>query len=76
MAKPRVRYNVTRLAEDMAERGWMPKDIARVADVSDKQVQRFLRGEVQTAKTAKKLADALGYSPRRYVIRSQESAVA
>lgn len=57
----------------MSDRGWMPRDIARIAGISHRQVNRFLGGEVQTAKTAKKLADAMGYSPRRYVIRSQES---
>lgn len=76
MDKPKVRYNVTRLAEDMAERGWLATDLARIAGMSDRQVSRFLRGEVQTAKTAKKLAHAMGYSPKRYVVRSQESAVA
>jgi DNA-binding LacI/PurR family transcriptional regulator len=53
----------------MAEHGWMPKDLARAAKVSEMTVSRFLRKDRQTAKTAKKLADALGYSPRRYVIQ-------
>lgn len=74
MAKPTVRYDTQKLAEDMTERGWMATDLARLACVSDKTVSRFLNEEVQTAPTAKKLADALGYSIRRYLIRSRQEA--
>jgi hypothetical protein len=37
-------------------------------------VIRFLRGETQTGKTARKLAEALGYSSRRYLISSRRMA--
>lgn len=65
-------YDIDRLRDDMALRGWMPTDLARVAEVSDMTVSRFLRAEAQTAKTAKKLATALGYSVRRYFIPSRQ----
>lgn len=65
----RVRYNAQRLAEDIAERGLMPSHLARLAGVHERTVTRFLNGEVQTAKSLKKFADALGVSPRRYLIR-------
>lgn len=58
----------------MEARGWLQTDLARAADVSDTTVMRFFRGERQTARTAKKLADALGRSLRRYLIRSSEAA--
>ena len=61
-------YDVERLLEDMAIRGWLATDLARAADVSDMTVHRFLRQETQTAKTAAKLAKALGYSVRRYLV--------
>lgn len=68
MPKPAVRFNVHRLTVDLANRGLAATDLARLAGVSDKTVSRFLRSETQTPTTAKKLADALGYSVRRYVI--------
>ena len=52
----------------MALKGWSKLDLAKKANVSDMTVARFLRGERQTAKTAKKLAKALGQSVRRYLI--------
>jgi plasmid maintenance system antidote protein VapI len=72
--RPQPRYNALLLAEDMGARGWMPQDLARTADVSDRTVQRFLRNEFQTAKMAGRLARALGFSPRRYLIRSAVTA--
>ncbi len=64
----RPRFDVPRMVNDMAERGWVATDLARAADVSDMTVSRFLRGTRQTATTAKKLASAMGYSVRRYVV--------
>jgi transcriptional regulator with XRE-family HTH domain len=73
---PRVRFNTQLIAEDMAEKGWTKLDLATQARVSDMTVIRFLRGESQTAPTAKKLADALGHPVRRYITADdvQESA--
>lgn len=68
MRKPAVRYSADRLAADIAKRGLRATDLARLAGVSDKTVSRFLRAEVQTAPMAKRLAEALGYSVRRYVL--------
>lgn len=63
-----MRYDVQLLAEDMAIKGWNNKTLGLRADLSDMTVIRFLRGDHQTAGTAKKLASALGYSVRRYLI--------
>lgn len=73
---PTVRFNTQLLAEDMAIKGWSKLDLANRASVADMTVIRFLRGDQQTARTAKKLATALGYSVRRYLIPSQQEAVA
>ncbi len=62
------------MRDDMALKGWLPIDLARAADVADMTVYRFLAREAQTAKTAKKLADALGYSVRRYLISAKAVA--
>lgn len=70
---PKPTFDVARLRDDMALRGWLPTDLARVAGVSDMTVSRFLRREAQTAKTAAKLAAALGYSVRRYLISSRKA---
>lgn len=67
-------YDVAKMLEDMAIKGWLPVDLARAAGVADMTVYRFLDGEARTAKTAKKLADALGYSVRRYLISAKAVA--
>lgn len=71
---PLVRFNTQLLAEDMALRGWNKLTLAQRAGVADMTVIRFLTGERQTARTAKALADALGFSVRRYLVRSGEAA--
>lgn len=65
-----VRFNEQLMVEDMTIRGWNKLDLARRAKVADMTVIRFLRGERQTAKTASKLARALGHTVRRYLISS------
>lgn len=64
-------YDVALMRDDMALKGWLPTNLARRARVSEMTVSRFLRGERQTAPTAKKLATALGYTIRRYYIPSR-----
>lgn len=68
-----VRFNAQLMAEDLALKGWSKLELAQKAGVADMTVIRFLRGEHQTGKTAKKLARALGFSPRRYLISSREA---
>jgi transcriptional regulator with XRE-family HTH domain len=60
-------YDVALFKADMTEKGWLPVDLARKARVSHMTVSRFFSGERQTARTAKKLAGALGHSLRRYL---------
>jgi transcriptional regulator with XRE-family HTH domain len=50
----------------MALRGWNNADLANAAGLSAMTVSRFLRAEAQTPKTAERIAQALGYSVRRY----------
>lgn len=68
LSTPVVRYNVQRIAEDMAVKGWTKADLARRADVADMTVIRFLAGRHQTPPVAKKIAAALGRSVRHYLI--------
>lgn len=75
LASPRPSYDVARVTDDMAAKGWIAKDLAEEAGVSEMTVSRFLRDIRQSPRTAKKLAGALGYSVRRYLLpRSQEAA--
>lgn len=67
-------YDVALLRDDMTTKGWLPVDLARKAGVSHMTVGRFLTGERQTARMAKRLAAALGYSVRRYLISSKAVA--
>ncbi len=68
-----IQFDAQRMAEDMALKGWNKLELSKRAGVADMTVIRFLRGQGQTAPTAKKLAAALGYSVRRYLISSRES---
>jgi transcriptional regulator with XRE-family HTH domain len=68
-----VSYDVALMIRDMAAKGFLRTDLARKADVSAMAVTRFFSGERQTARMAKKLAGALGYSVRRYLISSREA---
>lgn len=70
-----VAYDVALLKDDLAAKGWLPIDLARKAEVSHMAVSRFLSGERQTARMAKKLAVALGHSVRRYLISAREAVV-
>lgn len=72
---PGITFDVGRMREDMAAKGWLQNDLAHEAGVADMTVTRFFRGDHRTNRTAKKLAGALGYSVRRYLVRqSQEAA--
>ena len=71
-----VRFDIRKLQDDLAEKGWLPTDLAKRAGVSDMTVSRFLKGEFQTNRTAAKLAKALGRTTRRYLIRSGSEAAA
>lgn len=73
--RPRVAFDVMLLAEDMAAKGWLAKDLAGAARVSERTVSRFLRQEAQTAKMAAKFASVLGYGPQRYLRRRARAEV-
>ena len=66
---PAVTFDTAKMQQDMAERGWVQRDLARAAQVSDATVSDFLRGHSRSARTAAKLSIGLGFSVRRYVRR-------
>lgn len=68
-------YDTAVLEEDAAERGWNQADLARVTGLHKATVARFFSGDIQTAKTAKALADALGRPVRRYLVRKSAAAL-
>lgn len=74
MLRTSCEWNVALLEADMAAKGWLPVDLARQAGVSHMTVGRFMKRERQTARTAKKLAAALGRSVRRYLVVSGQEA--
>jgi ribosome-binding protein aMBF1 (putative translation factor) len=61
-----LRFDGAKVAFDMAGNGWDVPELATRAKVSVRTVYRFISGELQTHKSAKKLAVALGFSVRRY----------
>jgi transcriptional regulator with XRE-family HTH domain len=72
-SEPTSLYDVALLRLDMTEKGWLPIDLARAAKVSHMTVSRFLSGERQTPRAAKKLATALNRSVRRYLLSAREA---
>lgn len=62
------RYDVERIQFDMTVKGWLPVDLARRAGVSASSVGRFLSGEFQTPRMAKRLSKALGRGPGYYLM--------
>jgi transcriptional regulator with XRE-family HTH domain len=65
-SKPKPKFNTERIASDMAIRGWNHSDLARATGKSVQTITRFLSSEVQTAKVAAAIAQALGHTVRRY----------
>jgi transcriptional regulator with XRE-family HTH domain len=72
--QPVVEYDVTQMQRDMVGKGWQSSDLARRAGVSKSTVSRFFDGSFQTPPTAKKIAKALGFPLRRYLIELQATA--
>ena len=72
------RYRVDLMRDDMDLLGWLQADLAKHAGVSNMTVARFFTGTHQTARSAKKIATALGHDLGRYLIprTSQSEAVA
>ena len=77
MKPHRVTYDTDRIREDMHLRGWNAKLLAQASGRSPQAISYFLSGQRQTAPTAAKIALALGYTVRRYLIsKSQTERVA
>lgn len=67
-----TRYDTDRMRDDMAAAGMQPVDLARKCKppVAPSTVTRFLDGDVQTARMAKRFARALKQDVERYLVRS------
>lgn len=68
------RWDVARMQDDLAAKGWQPVDLARKAGVAASTVGRFIAGEHQTARMAKRLSRALGKPADYYLIRREAVA--
>lgn len=69
-----IQFDTERMLYDLAAKGFTMTDLARRARVSNTGVTLFLQGKTRSAKMAKKLATALGYSVRRYIVSRQQVA--
>ena len=67
-----VTYDVVKMRQDMAAKGWQPVDLAGKAKVAASSVTRFFNGSFQTHRMGKRLARALGHGPDHYLIRSAQ----
>lgn len=70
-----IQFDTDRMRYDIAAQGLTMTDLAKRAKVSNAAVTYFLKGQTRSAKMAKKLAKALGFSPRRYAIQPESQAV-
>jgi DNA-binding LacI/PurR family transcriptional regulator len=59
----------------MTLKGWNSRDLARAAGVSDMTISRFFAG-AQSTKTAARIAQALGYTVKRYFVGIDHKAIA
>jgi len=66
MAQPKPVFDTTRIAKDMALRGWNNRDLARESQTSPQTIGSFMTGERQTPKTAAAIARAMNKPLRRY----------
>lgn len=71
-----VAYDVELIELDMARKGWLPIDLARESSLSQMTIGRFLKKERQTARTAKRIAFALGHKVDRYLKSRRGSGAA
>ena len=61
-----VAFDHERLKLDAAAKGWDGETLAAASGVSAMTISRFFRGQPISPRTAKKLADAIGKSLKRY----------
>jgi DNA-binding phage protein len=66
-------FDVDKMRGDIAAKGWLPTDLARVAGFHDETIARHLRGDRSNPRTVKRMAEALGFGIKRYLIlRTQQ----
>jgi transcriptional regulator with XRE-family HTH domain len=71
-----IRWDIDKLKSDLSARGWLAQDLAENAGVTPMTVSRVLRRLRANPRTMKKLAEALGHEPSRYVVDAAREAVA
>lgn len=67
-------WNTKLMETDRLSKGWTYSALAIEAGVSVQTVSRFLGGQFQSPKAAKKIAIALGYPVARYVRGAEVAA--
>ena len=71
MKGPQVKFNTELMVLDIASRGWTSRVAAQKAGISYRVLRYYLSGTYQSVTTTRKLAEAMRYSPKRYVIGAQ-----
>ena len=71
-APARPRFNVSRIIDDAASKGWNQRQLGLRAGLASSTMSRFITGQNQTPKVAVRLAKALGQSLERYLVRGAE----
>lgn len=72
------RYDIDKMLDDMAARGLQFVDIATRCQppTPRSSITRFFSGAHQTPRMAKRIAEAIGFSLRRYALASERRAAA
>lgn len=68
-----IRFNTGLMRVDAVEQGLTATALAKKARVSKMRVSRFLNGDSKSPVTAKRLAQALGFEVRRYLVTDEEA---
>lgn len=64
---PRFTYKGSLVAADAARKGWNQAMLAHESGLSAMTISRFLSDQMQTPKSAARIARALGYDVQRYL---------
>ena len=70
---PRTPYLVSRIRRDLEAKGMIPADLQRFG-LTKGTISRFMTGKVQSPRTAKRIAEALGVPIDRYLPKPRSVA--
>lgn len=74
LKRPIPVFDAAQVVADMTAKGLDINGLTLRTGLGHMTIRRFLDGSIQTTKTATRIADALGYSVRRYFAGVRDAA--